>query len=244
MENKKRHVQVPNDMTSTHIISPKDLVIYATIKKYANEKGMAFPSLRRISEDSGASINTIRNCINTLEKEDYIEIDKSGKNNIYYCKKYEKFEPFSYEFLNKKDLTFTEKAYLLASQQYMIKENDEGKMTYSNINLSQKINMPESTIRKCDKSLQEKEYLTILNVKTRDPETGCLVKEKIYHLTKLEQAIVFILKQHNEQINKNTTDIEDLKKENESLKKDNTILKNSMEEISKKVQKLETCIMN
>ena len=59
MEENKRHVQVPNDMTITRTISPKDLLIYTAIKRYANKDGISFASLKRISEDSGAAINTV-----------------------------------------------------------------------------------------------------------------------------------------------------------------------------------------
>ena len=76
MEENKRHVQVPNDMTKTNVISPKDLLIYTAIKRYANKDGISYPSLKRISEDSGAAINTVRKSIYILEREGYIEIDK------------------------------------------------------------------------------------------------------------------------------------------------------------------------
>jgi len=224
----EQHVQVPNDMTITHKISPKDLLVYATIKRFANKDGIAYPSIKTISDKLGVSTNTVRSSIKVLEMEDYIDIDRSKKVHIYKCKKYDAFEPFSYEFLDKKDLTLTEKAYILASQQYMIKENDEGKISYSTANLARKINMSESTIRRCDKSLEDKNYLSILNLQGRDPETGLATKEKMFHLTKLEQAIVFILKDHDDKINKNTEDIEQLKKENESLRKDLEIIKRNL----------------
>jgi DNA-binding transcriptional regulator YhcF (GntR family) len=172
MENNKRHVQVPNDMTIAHTISPKDLLIYTAIKRYANKDGISYPSLKRISEDSGAAINTIRKSISLLEKEGYIEIDKSKKNNIYHCKKYDNFEPFSYEFLDKKDLSFTDKAYYIASQQYMIKDNNEGKISFTNKELAKVINTSESTISRCNKNLQDKGYLTILDTKMKDLETA------------------------------------------------------------------------
>ena len=211
------HVQLPNDMTLD--ITPKDLVIYLTIKKYMNnETKMAFPSLQTISNDSGASINTVRKCIKNLENYGYIEVIKNNRVNNYKFKKYDAFEPFSYAFLDKDDLTFTEKAYLIAAQQYMYKESGEGKISYSTRELSKKINMPESTIRKCDQSLEAKDYLQIVYTNKKDPETGCTVREKFYHLTKLEQAIVFVLKNHEDRIQSNTEDIQALRKEIEELK--------------------------
>lgn len=41
------------------------------------------------------------------------------------------FEPFSYEFLDKKDLTKSEKLQILCTQQYMYKNDGLGKLTFS-----------------------------------------------------------------------------------------------------------------
>lgn len=214
-----QHVQLPNNMTDVSDISPKDLIIYLTIKKYMNkETKEAFPSLQTISSDSGAAINTVRKCINNLISAGYLEVYKVKRMNHYRFKKYNAFEPFSYAFLDKKDLSFTEKAYLVASQQYMFKESGEGKISLSTRELSKRINMSESTIRRCDQSLEAKEYMQIVQTNKRDPETGCAIREKFYHLTKLEQAIVFILKNHEERIQSNTEDIQTLREEISNLK--------------------------
>ena len=201
----------------THIIAPKDL--FTAIKRYSNKDGV--PSLKRIADDSGT---TVRKSISLLEKEGYIEIDKTKKNNVYYCKKYNNFEPFSYEFLDRKDLTFTDKAFFIASQQYMYKDNNDGKISMSLNELSDLINMPESTISRCNKNLQDKGYLTVLDTQAKDSETGCLKKEKVYHLDKLGQTVVFLLKEHNKQ---NTEDIDSLK---------NDILKSNYEKVCKELE--------
>ena len=54
-------------MTELKIITPQDLLIYLSIKRYMNSKTKeAFPSLLTISRMAGASINTIRKCVNNL----------------------------------------------------------------------------------------------------------------------------------------------------------------------------------
>lgn len=228
MEN-KRHVQLPNDMTKTPDITPKDLVIYLAIKRHMNnETKESFPSLDLIVKESGASINTVRKCLANLKEAKYIDIRKEGRKNIYVFSEYKNFEPFSYAFLDKEDLSFTEKAYLVASQQYMYKDNEEGKISIPNTQLAKLINMPESTIRKCDKSLQDKEYVQVIKTGKKDPITGLAITEKFYHLNKLEQAIVFVLTKHEEQIQQNTEDIE-------SLKRDRDILLKELAEIKKKL---------
>ena len=200
-----KHVQLPNDMTTDANLTPQDLLIYVAIKRYMNKDTKeAFPSLQTICAKSGASVNTVRKCIANLEKEKYFTITKEGRKNIYTFSDYKKFEPFSYDFLDKEDLTFTEKAYIIASQQYMYKdEQGFGKITLSGQDLSKKINMPESTISKCNKSLTAKDYLSIIKCNKRDQETGVVIQEKIFHLDELGQAVIWALHNHEERISNN-----------------------------------------
>lgn len=200
-----KHVQLPNDMTTDANLTPQDLLIYVAIKRYMNKDTKeAFPSLQTICSKSGASVNTVRKCIANLEKEKYFTITKEGRKNIYTFSDYKKFEPFSYDFLDKEDLTFTEKAYIIASQQYMYKdEQGFGKITLSGQDLSKKINMPESTISKCNKSLTAKDYLSIIKCNKRDQETGVVIQEKIFHLDELGQAVIWALHNHEERISNN-----------------------------------------
>lgn len=60
----KRHVQLPTEKSD---LEPKDQLIYLSIKRFMNsETKTAFPSLKTISEVSGASIPTIRKSIERL----------------------------------------------------------------------------------------------------------------------------------------------------------------------------------
>lgn len=224
MEN-KQHVQLPNDMTES--LTPQDLLIYLTIKRYMNnETKEAFPSQQLICEKSGASINTVRKSIERLKEQRYIETYKKGRQIFYRFLKWDRFEPFSYEFLDKSDLTFTEKAYLIASQQYMFKDIEPyGKITLSNEELAKRINMSERTIYRCDKSLEQKNYLNIIKTNKKDLETGLSIREKLYHLTEVEQEIVFILKNHENRITNTENEIEQLKKQVAYLLRENSELK-------------------
>ena len=215
MESNKQHVQVPNGMTER--VEPKDLVIYASIKRFMNNKTReAYPSLDKIHQLTSADIKTIRASIKRLQGAGYITVSRRGRSNIYTFSTYKNFEPFSYDFLDKPDLTFTEKAYILASQQYMYKEFGKGKISYSNQALSNLINMPLSTIYKCNASLKRKEYLTEV------------LSEKIFHLNELGQAIIFTLQDHEDRITENSIEIEKLKQQIASLRKDNELLIRSL----------------
>ena len=209
----KQHVQLPNNLININPITPKDLVIYLAIRRFLNGKtGECFPSLATISKKAGAAINTVRKSIDTLERTGYLVATRIGKYTYYKFPRDKTFEPFSFDFLDKEDLTFSEKAYLIASQQFMFKENGEGKIGYSNKELSEKINMSEKTISRINQSLVKKEYLTINKTSKINPTTGLQIQEKFYHLNKLQQAIVFALTNHEERIQENTNDIEALKK--------------------------------
>lgn len=190
----------------------------------------AFPSLETIAEKSGASVPTIRKCIKRLVDKNYISIRKDGKKNVYKFIKYDKFEPFSYEFLDKEDLTFTEKSYLAAAQQYMFKEDGFGKMTYTNKEISDKINMSESTISRCNKSLEKKEYLSIMDTDLRDMETGLRIKEKVFYLNELGQAIIFTLKTHEDRINNHEDQLQKIAQRLNQLELENKLLKQKLEE--------------
>ena len=226
----KQHVQLPNNMTLETILTPQDLLVYVSIKRYMNnETKEAFPSLQTIAEKCGASIPTIRKCIKRLEEGKYIEVTKKGRSQIYKFLKYNNFEPFSYEFLDKEDLSFTEKAYQLASQQYQFKENGMGKISMSNKELAEKINMSESTISRCNKSLEAKGYLDI--IKAKKHESGITINEKFFHLDELGQAIVFTLQNHEERLNKTEQNIENLMKDMSIVLKENKELKERLKEL-------------
>ena len=153
----KQHVQVPNDMTEQNVyLKPGDILIYATIKRHMDkDTKTCYPSLDTISRESGASINTVRTSIQNLINAKYIEVTPKGRGKLYRFLKWDKFEPFSYDFLDNEKLTFKEKAYILATQQYMFKkeETQDGIVTYNNIELSKRLNISPSTISRLDNGL-------------------------------------------------------------------------------------------
>ena len=64
----------------------------------------------------------------------------------------------------------------------MFKEYGKGKISYSNKELSEKINMSEKTISRINQSLVKKEYLTIAKTHKINPITGLQIQEKFYQL--------------------------------------------------------------
>lgn len=185
-----QHVQVPNDM-GTKNLTPKDQLIYTIIKSHDNPTKGCFPSLQVLSKESGASINTIRDSIARLKEAGYIKTELRGRKTYYTFDPYKKFEPFSPDFISNPNISFTTKSYLIASQQFMYKDVENlGKLSFSNRELADQINMPESTIRKCNAELVSKDYLTILKNESKDIQSGCKTETKLYDLNKLGQAVI------------------------------------------------------
>ena len=230
MKDNKQHVQLPNNMIKEGEMCPKDLLVYATLKKHMNSSTKeCFPSLSKLSEESGYSINTVRKSLSLLEEKGYIFIRKAGKKNIYKFSSYKNFEPLSYEFLES-NLESNEKAYILATQQFLIKDNEGiGKTSYSNETLSKKLNISAKTISRLDDSLVEKGFLNIVKTKAKDPITGLQINEKFFHLDELGQAIIWTLQKHE-------TDIESLKETTESNTKDIKIVLNENKEMKEKIE--------
>ena len=174
-------------------LDPKDKLIYIAIRRYMNKTTLeAFPSYATITKDTSAAAKTIKKCIDNLVREGYLETRKEGRKIIYKFNNKKQFEPFSYDFLDKPDLSFTEKSYIIASQQYMFKDEEEGKINYNNRELSKLINMPESTISKCNRSLERKGYLE-----------GASEIVKKFQLRELDQLFIWKFKEQDEKIQKN-----------------------------------------
>lgn len=190
----KQHVQLPKNDTNNEI-TPKDKLIYLNIRRHMNrDSKQAYPSLATICKESGASINTVRKSIKVLEENNYITISKQGKKNIYHFNETKSFEPFSYEFLDNPNLTFLEKSYIVATQQFMNKDvKGYGVTSYTNKELSEMINMPESTVSKTNRTLEQKNYLTTLKNKKLDSEYKCTTSTKIFNLEELGQAVIWFL---------------------------------------------------
>lgn len=138
------------------------------------QTNQSFPSNKTLVALSELTSKTITASINRLEAAGYFTIKREmGKPNIYTFNSYKQFEIFSYDFLDNPDLTPKEKSYLVASQQYMFKNQDslQGKITFSAEKLAEGIGLTLPSLRKYEQSLKEKEILTTLPIK-RDNATG------------------------------------------------------------------------
>lgn len=211
MDDKKQFVIYPynEDSEEQPNLTPKDKLIYVAIRRYMDSNTMeSYVSYSKITQDTGAATNTIKKSINNLVREGYLSTRKSGRRIYYLFNNKKKFEPFSYNFLDNPELSFTEKSYLIASQQYMFKDEnpEQGKISYTNKELSQLILMPESTISKTNRSLATKGYLEESTSPT-----------KVFKLRELDQMFIWKFKEQDEKIQDNTNRIVKLEKELQSF---------------------------
>ena len=196
------------------LLQKYEILVYVAIRYNMNAKTMtAHPSLQTIADRTGCSIPSIRKIIKNIVAKKYMTVEiKKGIGTIYTFSNEKSFEPFSYEFLDNPNLTKAEKLHILCTQQYMFKENGVGKVTYSDAELSEKTGLNRHTISKTNQSLIEKGFAEQIVLKSKNPETGLIDKETIFHLNELGQAIVFKLKEHEERIDKHDEEIEELKR--------------------------------
>ena len=215
-------------------LDPKDKLVYVAIRRYMNKNTMeAYPSYAKITEDIGAAAVTIKKCVDHLVEQGYLETYKKGRSIYYKFNNKKFFEPYSFDFLDKKDLTFTEKSYIVATQQYMIKnsDSDEGKVSYTNKELSELIQMPQSTISRVNHSLQNKGYLE-----------GASELTKRFQLRKLDQLFIWKFKQQDERITKMENTLYKVIEDNKVIKKENEIIKQEIEKL-KNPNKIKSCII-
>lgn len=223
MQNNEQFVIYPHSGNKEPIngLTPQDKLIYLAIRRYMNKETMeAFPSYAKITEDIGAAAKTIKKSVDNLIREDYLKTRREGKRIIYKFNNKKQFEPFSYDFLDKPDLSFTEKAYIVASQQYMFKDpnSEEGTISYKNKELSQLINMSEPTISRCNHSLEKKGYLE-----------GASEIIKKFQLRELDQLFIWKFKEQDEKIQKNSDDIAEINRRLKQMELENAELKKRLD---------------
>ena len=207
MEN-RQHIQVSSEILKNKNLSNNDIGVYLAIGKYMNKDTKeAFPSQATLVKDTNLALQTVRNCIRKLETAKAFEIEKRGRNNIYKFSKDETFEMFDYEFLNKQDLSLSEKGFIAKIQPHMFKDGQDGIIKYTYNELQDKTGLSVSTILRNNKSLEKKDFATIE------------LDKKTYHLDKLGQFVLFTLKDHENRLTNNEKEVCELKRQISELQK-------------------------
>lgn len=181
----EQFVKVPRIDLKAQGLEMKDLVIYAYLRKHYNHiTKEAYPSLDTLSKESGISKPTVIKCVNRLAQKEFISITKQNKVNHYTFSEVNKFEIYSYDFLDDPNLSTSDKAYIICMQPHMFKNVDLGigKVTYSELDIAQMLNIDLRTLRKYESRLSDgdRPIMTMVPTKKKDEVTGLTINERIF----------------------------------------------------------------
>lgn len=219
-----KHTEVPrhlDELKEQHMLEHGDKIIYGAIRNYMNEKTReCYPAVATIAKTLQCSPGKINAAIKRLVSTELLLKHTDGQKNHYVFPKTEfdkHFEMFTEEFW-KLDLPLNVKEYYMDIQPFLYgKDTGIGKCSFSNAEISRRTGWTVPSIKKYNTLLIEKNLLTEEDTGNTD-EAGLTVIQKNFNLTGLQQAALWA-KAMTQQVMQNTSDIEDIKSENEDLKR-------------------------
>ena len=200
--NYPRHIQVSNDIKFKPPYVLDDSLIYAYLRSYMNKHSKkSWPSLSRLKADTSLNERTISRSLKSLQSQGLITISKEGKRNCYTFTDtlFEKFEPFSYEFLSSLSIPPKLKGYWILLQQYTFKDDGSGyaKTTYTDVELSSLLKIPLRTIQMYNRDLKNAGVMSSDVVRSKN-EQNSQRYIKLFNLGKISQDMFFVKEQLNE----------------------------------------------
>jgi len=225
----KQHVQIPNktveNTTSERGVPDKkyytDLLVYACLKKYmVAESGISLVSLRKIADETTISLGGVQTAIQRLiDAKDINKIKVSGRNQNGYTfnKTSEKFEMFDKEFLDNKDLTYLQKAFMIMIQPHLFvdKQLGIGKTTFSSKELSLRTGLSERVINDRRRELEEGGFIS-RRLTTDKDGNSCEALE--FNLPKFGQYVLCKLEELDKNVNETREELVAMRLEINKLK--------------------------
>ena len=215
MKDNKQHVQITHDINKgvkSNTLEYTDVLVYACMKKYMNKDTLkTFVSISTIVKETKLSRDSVMRAINSLILSgDLTLVEKLPNKKVYqFNKTSDKFEKYTYDFLEHEDLDAKQKAYLILVQPLLFKQGLEGRTQYTDSQMSELTGMSRVTISRRKKELLSKGYITNQLVTDKNGNSSNV---SIYALDKMLQAIAIDTK-------RNTEDIIHLQKENRNKDK-------------------------
>lgn len=224
--NNKQFVKVPNIDLKAQGLEMKDLVVYAYLKKHYNHiTKEAFPSFSTLASESGISKPTVIKCVERLETAGYITVNKIKKVNHYTFSEVNKFEIYSFDFLDDPTLNTNDKAYIICMQPHMYKnaELGIGKISYTDQEVADRLGIDYRTLKKYESHLQAGPHpvMTMIPTALKDPVTGLAITERIFDFDAYNNMLACKFQQIETELNDKVSreDYEKLLKEVKELKK-------------------------
>ena len=225
----KQHVQIQSDINEglkANTLEYTDILVYACMKKYMNKDTLqTFVSISTIVKDTSLSRSSVMRAITSLILSgDLILLEKTKNKKVYKFNKIsDKFEKYTYDFLEHEDLDAKQKAYLILVQPLLFKKGLEGRTQYSDIEISKLTGMSRDTVSRRKKELLSKGYITNQLITDKNGNSSNVT---IYALDKMLQTLAIDTK-------KNTEDIAQLQKDQERLQKENRQLREQILDLVK-----------
>ena len=167
-----------------------------------DSEGKAFPGLELIAEDSGYKIRRVREGIKRLEQAGLLKVrHRIGTSTEYtFPIKLKHFERFTPAFL-KLPISPQAKEYYMDIQQYLYVDHDTGlaDTTFSEEELAELTGVCVRTIRNYHKELIAAGLMHESITNMLSP-TGYKIIKKNFDLYKLQQAVLYKLKDHEDRI--------------------------------------------
>ena len=122
------------------LLQKYEILVYVAIRRFMNKTTMkAYPSLDRISKDTGISKATILKTVKDIVKKGYMTTEsKKGLGTTYTFNNEKSFEPFSYEFLDNPNLTKAEKLHIYVHNSICLKKMELEKLLIRMLNYLKK----------------------------------------------------------------------------------------------------------
>ena len=248
----EQHWQVPSldknkDTKELDTLNIGDRLVYLWMKTYANYNTQeCFPSYKEIAfkiNETSAKCKSpctesyVKLAIKRLESVGWIRIKRNpGSSNTYTFLKYEHFERFYKDFLEKDLMTWTEKDFYIQLQQYIFIGDDEAYFTWDYGKIATALHLSYPTVKRYIIALKNKQVFSSIITDMRNPKTFLPIIKTTVDLKAIGQEDLI------KQIIKNTIDIQETKEDVSEIKdklSDYEDLKEQVKILTEKIEQLE-----
>ena len=245
----EQHWQVPSldrnkDTKELETLKIGDRLVYLWMKTYADYNTQeCFPSYKEIATkinntsakcSSQCTENYVKLAIKRLESVGWIKVKrKPGYSNTYTFLKYQHFEKFYKDFLNKDIMTWKEKDFYIQLQQYIFITEEEAYFTWDYGKIAKALHLSYPTVKSYIISLKNKQIFTTIITTMKDQETHLPIIKTTVDLQSIGQEDLI------KQIIKNTVDIAELKDADKEQNDRITAMEQKIAELEAKLAKEE-----
>lgn len=250
----EQHYQIPSldrdkNIKELETLNIGDRVVYLWMKTHIDYKtSECFPSYKEIANEinktsaicsSPCTENFVKVAIKRLESVGWIKVKRNpGSSNTYTFLKYEHFEKFYKDFLDKDLLTWKEKDFYIQLQQYIFVTAEEAYFTwdYSKIAIALRLSYP--TVKRYIIALKNKHVFSTTITTMRNQETKLPIIKTTVNLEAIgQEALIKVVAQTVEDVQKLKDKVSII---SENTTEEINILKDQVKTLTEEINKLKT----